>query len=375
MTQVAIICVALAVLAMAVAMILRELRAGRQSPSAAPQPSQQQARLAPASIPPPRVSAVDNDDIDLTKVGDYPRPDRALPRLGADGDGDSEDVAGDSTAMTLFEEGAEVDEPTGPVDLILLSAAAQSDVGQRRKRNEDAFLLDDERSLFVVADGMGGYAGGDVASQMATKKIAEHLSKAQPGESAAASSKRPRAAEELVTAIEQANGAIFAAAQENPEFHGMGTTIVAATFTKRKRRSYIAYAGDSRCYRYRGGDLKLLTNDHTFAAKGVGGPLGTQIRRAVGVRPKIKVDLVVDSPRADDIYLLCSDGLNKMVDDAQVRQLVHEHRHDLSGCARALVQKANDAGGKDNVTVVVVVVRDAHDRNVRPDTSARPLEN
>ncbi len=359
MTQITIICVALAVLALAILMIVRELR----RPAAMAPPKATKAKESPVaastkskSLPPPRVSGVDDEDVDLTKFGERPRKAMALPRLSVDSEMDGEESGGDSTALTFFEEGAEVDEPTGPIDLILLSAAAQSDVGQKRKRNEDAYLLDDDRSLFVVADGMGGYAGGDIASHMATDTIARTLSDGAPIKG---SPRRPRVANELVASIEAANAAIYAEAQKNPEFHGMGTTIVAASFPRKKRRGYIAYAGDSRCYRLRNKELKLLTIDHTFANKGIGGPIGNQIRRAVGVRPTIKVDLIVDSPKSGDVYLLCSDGLNKMVGDDELQALVIEHREDLPACARRLVGRANEAGGRDNVTVVVVGVRES----------------
>ena len=310
------------------------------------------------SSPPP--GGEEGDDV--TKVGSFEGlRSLSLPRLQNDNDGD--EVSNDSTAMTLYEDGAEVDEPTAALDLIVLSAAAHSDVGNRRRRNEDSYLLDDERSLFVVADGMGGYAGGDVASQLATKTISSYL--ADGGKVIESAKKRPREGTLLVAAIEAANSAIYEKAQLNPEFHGMGTTVVAVSFTKRKRRGYIAYAGDSRCYRLRGEDLKLLTEDHTFAARGVRGPLGDQIRRAVGVRPTIKVDLIVDSPHADDVYLLCSDGLNKMIPDEKMRTTLVEQRADLSSCARSLVQQANDAGGRDNITVLVVSVREARPREVK----------
>jgi serine/threonine protein phosphatase PrpC len=367
MNETSIICAALAVLALAVGMIIRELRRAsrpteRDISAAAPRGTPS-APARPISTPPPRasVAAADEDDVDVdvTRVGNHPRGSSALPRLGADADADLDDVAGDSTAMTFFEEGAEVDEPTGPVDLILLSAAAQSDVGQKRKRNEDSFLIDDRRALFIVADGMGGYAGGDIASHLATETIAKTLN--HDDLDGGGSSRRPRVANHLVASIEAANAIIYAEAQKNPEFHGMGTTVVAASFPKRKRRSYIAYAGDSRCYRLRNRELKLLTVDHTFANKGIGGPIGNQIRRAVGVRPTIKVDLIVDSPKSGDLYLLCSDGLNKMISDEDMQALVIEHRDDLQACARRLVLRANEAGGRDNVTVVVIGVRELDD--------------
>jgi serine/threonine protein phosphatase PrpC len=389
MFQIAVICAALGVLGVAVVMIFRELRGTRKSPHALSEP----AKVAVPARPSGRVMApvavlaagaltAPEEDQDVTLFG--ARPPSLLPRLGVDADGDTDDVAGDSTAMTMFEDGAEVDEPTGPTDLVMLSAAAQSDVGKRRRRNEDSYLVDNDRLLFVVADGMGGYAGGDVASQLATSTIARSLSgstaASNPGSGhsfAAPLGKiaRPRVARELVSSIEAANAAIWAEAQKNPDFHGMGTTIVAASFTRRKRRGYIAYAGDSRCYRLRDRKLKLLTSDHTFAAKGVGGAMGSQIRRAVGARPTIKVDLIVDSPRPGDLYVLCSDGLNKMLSDEELEKLIVENRHDLAACAQTLVERANDAGGKDNVTVIVVSVHELDERQPASSAKLQPLIN
>jgi serine/threonine protein phosphatase PrpC len=384
MTQITIICVALAVLALAILMIVRELRRspiGTPAAHGIPVKAKAERSERPVSAaripstPPPRMAGAEDEEVevDLTKFGERPAKAKgaALPRLGADSETDVEESSGDSTALTFFEEGAEVDEPTGPIDLILLSAAAQSDVGQKRKRNEDAFLLDDEKALFVVADGMGGYAGGDIASHLATDTIASTLSSGTLP--ITGSARRPRIANQLVAAIEAANAAIYAEAQKNPDLHGMGTTVVAASFPRKKRRGYIAYAGDSRCYRLRNSELKLLTIDHTFANKGIGGPIGNQIRRAVGVRPTIKVDLIVDTPKSGDVYLLCSDGLNKMLGDDELQALVLEHREDLTACARRLVRRANEAGGRDNVTVVVVGVRESVDAATNLKTGARSL--
>jgi protein phosphatase len=169
----------------------------------------------------------------------------------------------------------------------------------------------------------------------------------------------PRGGRELATAIEHANQAIIREGKSRKHLEGMGTTVVAARFSTRKQRVYIGHVGDSRVYRLREGSLHLLTKDHTLAQTGVVGPLSTNIRRALGVRPKVKVDIIVDIPLPDDIYLLCSDGLSKMVDDSQITRLLAGAKgDDLSRTATALIAAANAKGGRDNITVVIVRVRE-----------------
>jgi protein phosphatase len=137
----------------------------------------------------------------------------------------------------------------------------------------------------------------------------------------------------------------------------MGATIIGARFMERKQRAFIGHVGDSRCYRFRGGELRLLTTDHTMAAKGVPGPMGEHVRRALGVADKIQVDLLVDKPQADDIYVLCSDGLNKMVSDVRIAEVLRRHTDDLDSAVRLLINEANNSGGKDNVSVILVGIR------------------
>ena len=138
----------------------------------------------------------------------------------------------------------------------------------------------------------------------------------------------------------------------------MGTTVIGARFSERKQRVFIAHVGDSRCYRWRRGQLKLLTADHTLAARGVEGPMADHIRRAVGIAPSVKVDLLVDKPLPGDVYLLCSDGLTKMVKDSVLESVVSSHTKDLDAAVAELIKAANSAGGKDNTTVILVGVND-----------------
>ncbi|AKV03794.1 serine/threonine phosphatase PrpC [Labilithrix luteola] len=310
---------------------------------------------------PARPSDDEADDADLTRMSPSMKSPATLPQL-ANSEAPDETMT-TSGSLTIFEPDAEGDETTGSSDLFLLTAAAQSDRGMRRRNNEDAYLLDEAQSLFVVADGMGGSAGGAVASRIAVDSI-EHVFSTGPIETVD-HPRRPRRARELVTAIEIANEMIHEQAAKQPEYHGMGTTIVAARFVRRKRRAFIAHVGDSRCYRLRGGQLKLLTTDHTLGAQGISGGFSGYVRRALGVRSRVKVDVVVDRPQSDDLYLLCSDGLNKMVPDEEAKALLESQQSDLDAAARSLVEAANHRGGKDNVTVVLVGVRESKRRSHR----------
>jgi protein phosphatase len=244
-------------------------------------------------------------------------------------------------------------DPTGPQALILVTGVAHTDTGKLRKRNEDSFLTLEQHSLYVVADGMGGYAGGALASGTTVDTIKRAFDTGEfEGEPMAA---RPRRGDELVRAIEMANRAVFAKASEDPELAGMGTTVVAARFAQNKRRVYICHVGDSRCYRLRGGVLEQVTRDHTIGAvTGATGRLAAQLTRAVGIAETVDVDLLSDDPRVGDTYLICSDGLTKMVSDAEITALASGD--DLDAAARGLVAAANEHGGRDNVTVILARV-------------------
>jgi protein phosphatase len=372
MNNFAIIFVAAAVLAVAILLIIRELRP-RPGPVDANKPKATPP-TANATAAPPRASTDDvEDEDDVTKVGGVPTTRRAsvseLPRLGAV-ENESDEAVSESSALTLFADDAEVDEPTGPHELILLTAFSETDPGKRRRRNEDSHLVDEANGVFVIADGMGGYAGGEIASRIAVETIGKIFAtgnfdvRDEPG--------RPRRGLELVAAIETANALIYEDARGKPEYHGMGTTVVAARFSPKKQRVFITHVGDSRCYRLRAGALELMTTDHTYAEKGVSGAMGAHIRRAVGISPRVKVDLMVDCPKSEDVYLLCSDGLNKMLTDETTKELLIRNRADLVGAATGLIEAANAAGGKDNVTVVLIGVRETTDSQRKKATTASP---
>jgi serine/threonine protein phosphatase PrpC len=254
----------------------------------------------------------------------------------------------------LFDDDAALDEPTGVSPLILVSAAGQSDPGRVRKKNEDSFVMLEDRGVYVVADGMGGHAGGEIASRLAVDMVSEAF------ETSAFIGKThahvPRRGGELVLAIQMANHAIFEHARSRPELDGMGTTLVAARFSPNKQRVYVGHVGDSRCYRLRGNELRQMTTDHNLRSEGMEGIFADRLSRAVGVEEGVKVDLIIARPLARDRYLLCSDGLSKMVDDERVARILIDER-DLEPAVAGLIAAANEGGGRDNITVILVEVR------------------
>lgn len=249
----------------------------------------------------------------------------------------------------------EQDAPSGPVPRILVTAVGRTDAGRRRKHNEDAYLVLPAHSLYVIADGMGGYAAGEVASQMAIDVIARAFETGDFGGSPIPG--LPRRGDELVRAIQTANAAILKQARSNEAQAGMGTTLVAARFSPNRKRVYVAHVGDSRAYRLRRGELKQLTVDHTLGALGIQGPNASKLSRAVGVFDQVDVDLTLDEPERGDYYILCSDGLSKMVPEPRIQEIIVGAR-DLEAAVRTLIEEANARGGKDNVTVIVVRVDD-----------------
>lgn len=268
-------------------------------------------------------------------------------------------VAANGNAKALkvvYDDEAESDEPTQQHPFFLVSAMAQSDVGLRRKVNEDSLLVLEKEHLFAVADGMGGHVGGAIASKLAVAALAETISAMRPPAlKIEHDPDLPRRAKDVAAAIQQANDAIRARAALDKHLAGMGTTICAAHFAPNKQRLYVGHVGDSRLYRLRAGKLEQLTTDHTMQELGVQGTGAENLSRVVGVYPSIHIDLILAKPLADDLYMLCSDGLTKMVSDREIERLLSRKKHPET-LARDLVAKANEQGGADNVTVVLIRV-------------------
>jgi PPM family protein phosphatase len=234
-------------------------------------------------------------------------------------------------------------------------AAAITHVGRRRPANEDAFFNDVERGLFVVADGMGGHAAGEIASTMAVDRVVGHFVDA-------AASDPESAASVLAEAVRSANLEILARAEREPEKSGMGTTLTALAIIGEK--VVIAHVGDSRAYRLRDGVFAQITVDHTWVEEQVSAgllareqarfhPFANIITRALGTQPELQVDAAQLDAKPGDLYLLCSDGLTGMLDDAQILELIAENRP-LDSRAKRLIQAANRAGGLDNITAILI---------------------
>ncbi|TNE85685.1 MAG: serine/threonine-protein phosphatase [Deltaproteobacteria bacterium] len=262
-----------------------------------------------------------------------------------------------SVRPVLHDPGAADDEPSAVTPLLLVSAVGNTHRGRRRKNNEDSFLVLESQHLFVVADGMGGYAGGEVASRLAVETIERAFVENRFVGGAQDTAKDGA---QLAAAVQMANRSIWDEAVANPALAGMGTTVCAARFAPRKERVYIAHVGDSRCYRFRDNKLEQITRDHTLREEGVTGPMGHQLTRAVGIGPSVEVDLVLVEPMLGDHYLLCSDGLTKMVPEEEIGEIMRSCSR-ASVAVEALVNRANQLGGKDNITVIVVTVKSPSD--------------
>lgn len=250
-------------------------------------------------------------------------------------------------------------------------AAGLSDVGLQREHNEDSFVVLKEFDLFVVADGMGGHRAGDVASKLATETISEFFRSTAGDDVTWPFHFDTNLSEEenrLLTGIRVANRQIFERSTRSRDCHGMGTTVVGAMFSPGKRRMYIGHVGDSRCYRIREGEIEQLTRDHSLINDYLlAMPDLTEeqqselpknvITRALGMQDQVVVDLQHDDPKPGDVYVLCSDGLSGMVDDDDILSIVKRHQDIRVSCTE-LIAMANEHGGEDNVTAVLVKIQD-----------------
>jgi len=307
------------------------------------------------AIPPPSLTEED-DEAEFTLVTALP-PSLRSPGVGTHSNPPPSHPppSRPPKVEVIYEDQADIEEAGFPVTRILVSAEGQSDGGRVRRRNEDSFLVVPERSLFVVADGMGGYAGGDVASALAVETVASAFETNTFEGKTEAAETVPRRGREMACAIQMANQAILARVEKEPALAHMGTTVVAARFSPNKQRVYIGHVGDSRCYRLRGETMKQLTTDHTFEGLGLKGSGSQHLYQALGIDRRITIDIVVDKPRPGDLYVLCTDGLTKMATDDRIRAVILDE-DDLESAVYGLIELANDSGGKDNVTVILVKV-------------------
>jgi len=235
-----------------------------------------------------------------------------------------------------------------------LRSAVRTDVGQRRRANEDRYGIADHLGVYLVADGMGGHTAGQVASDLAIQSAVAALESLAGGAA--------KLTDKLRFAVAAANREIFETAQEKPHLAGMGTTLVA--LLAGNERIALAHVGDSRAYLIRGGKIRQLTDDHSLVAELVrrreitevaarGHPHRHVLTRALGVRRTVEADLAELTPAEGDVFLLCSDGLTGHVQDEEIAAEVLRES-DLGGACENLVRLANERGGEDNITVMLV---------------------
>jgi serine/threonine protein phosphatase PrpC len=251
-----------------------------------------------------------------------------------------------------------------------IEARGITDVGQRRDHNEDAFLVDEGLGLFIVADGMGGHAGGGTASRLAVETIQAAVRHAKDAEPEAFGTAAPTVEESplpdvLREAVEEACAVIYRTAQGDPDLTGMGTTVTAALVDGRV--AYVAHVGDSRCYLLREGRIYQVSEDHSLVNEQLkAGAISADeakhsrfkniITRSVGFEQQVQVDLMGLELENDDAIVICCDGLSNLVDDPEILAIVGEST--LDAAPGRLVALANERGGDDNITVIVIRARE-----------------
>jgi protein phosphatase len=250
-----------------------------------------------------------------------------------------------------------------------VKAFGATDVGRVRAANEDSFLIDDERKLYIVADGMGGHQGGGYASSHAVASIREEIinqeQKQESTQPVGGGQAKPQIQIRLRNALVASNEKLFNKALEDSSLRGMGTTVTAAQLDHAVVN--IAHVGDSRAYVLRDGALTQITRDHSWVQEQVDAglltmeeaeshPLKNIITRSLGHDREIVVDLLAREYKAGDKYLLCSDGLTNMVDDEAIMKLMSGM--DPEPCVKKLVEMANEAGGQDNITALMIEIKD-----------------
>ena len=244
--------------------------------------------------------------------------------------------------------------------------AGLSHVGRKREHNEDSWNVNDMQGLYTIADGMGGHAAGEVASRLAVDVINDFIELSgndsditwpfEYDEGASLEENR------IFTAIKLANMKIFEVIRERKELEGMGTTLV--IMLVRGPKAFIGHVGDSRAYLVRAGQISQITSDHSWVneqmklgvltrAEAASHPFRNVVTRALGGRDIIKADITTHEFQPGDVVLLCSDGLNSMLDDDSICKAITAHPGDLEAGCQALVDAANAAGGDDNITVVL----------------------
>ena len=253
-----------------------------------------------------------------------------------------------------------------------LEIVGQTHPGMVRSHNEDSITFDVDHGLAVLADGMGGYNAGEVASGIAVSVVASEVRHRL--ESARPEQKESGSEDEVGVAVlrdnvKKANLSIYNAAQSQPQYAGMGTTIVAGLFYD--DRVAVAHVGDSRMYRLRGETFETVTRDHSLLQEQIdSGVISKElarlsknknlVTRAVGIDAEVQPDVHVYDVEVGDIYLFCSDGLNDMVEDEDIGATLQMLQGNLALAASQLIEQANDNGGRDNVSVILVKIKGSY---------------
>ncbi len=253
----------------------------------------------------------------------------------------------------------------------VLEIVRLTDVGLQRDHNEDAIASDDSIGFIVLADGMGGYRAGEVASEMAvlsiTAELMEGLANQQSGKIDSALGKQA-VAQLIFDAVKSANEVIYSVSQSQPQCAGMGTTLVVGVFTNKKL--LVGHIGDSRMYRLRDQVLSQITEDHSLLQEQIKSGLITPeqakysvnknlVTRALGVDTEAELELNEHDVEVGDVYLACSDGLSDLVDDEIIESALNRLMPDINASAKALVQLANENGGEDNISVILIKVKES----------------
>ena len=258
--------------------------------------------------------------------------------------------------------------PGDPPKRMRITAAGLTDVGLQRDHNEDTFSRLDKYRLYLVADGMGGHQSGEVASSMAAEAMRAFFDATEKEDATWPFPIDPNlslAENRLAAAIKMANKQIFERSLHDHSLQGMGTTVVGLLLCPERNVAYVAHVGDSRAYRIREGEITQLTRDHSLIndylmmmpdmpKEAMDVLPRNVITRALGMQDSVVVDLVTEELHEGDRFVLCSDGLSGQVTDERICEVISDHGDDLDTAARLLVKESNDAGGEDNVTLVII---------------------
>ena len=264
-----------------------------------------------------------------------------------------------------------------------LNFHALTDVGRKRTENQDSYGILEDKDVFVVCDGMGGGAAGDFASRAAVQVLLKAFEKLKPADLEKVVSETAHYGEpsrQMFASIRLANRALSNLAEKYPKLKGMGTTIVACLVDKERNLLHIFHVGDSRLYRLRGEEMELLTYDHSKVnelielgkmteTEAKHSEIQSMITRALGTQPLVRIDYKVVPIQEGDCFMMCTDGLNGEIEDAQIRDIFLTYQTPLSQLCKQLINAANAAGGRDNTTVVAFRATEL----TAPGTKTEPL--